>query len=102
MKKKRDLPNMQLCGIDLPWVNSGKHLGNNLENKMDGMKHDISVKRAQYITKNNDLAQEFTQFLPQQHLTPASLALLCGTCSAGRLTLGAVIALLDKNLCTKP
>ena len=59
VKKKRDLPNMQLCGIDLPWVNSGKHLGNNLENKMDGMKHDICVKRAQYITKNNDLAQEF-------------------------------------------
>ena len=59
VKKKRDLPNMQLCGNDLPWVNSGKHLGNNLENKMEGMKHDICVKRAQYITKNNDLAQEF-------------------------------------------
>ena len=41
---------------DLPWVSSGKHLGNNLENTLDGMKHDIRVKRAQYITKNNDLA----------------------------------------------
>ena len=59
LKKKRDLPSMQLCGNDLPWVSSGMHLGNNLENKIDGMKQDIKVKRAQYITKNNDLAQEF-------------------------------------------
>ena len=59
LKRKRELPHIQLCGTNLPWVSSGKHLGNNLENKMDGMKHDVLVKRAQYITKNNDLCQEF-------------------------------------------
>ena len=59
LKKKRELPSIQLCGTGLPWVTSGLHLGNNLENKLDGMKHDIRVKRAKYITKNNDLVQEF-------------------------------------------
>ena len=59
LKKKKDLPSLLLCGNALPWVSSGKHLGNNLENKSDGLKHDIRTKRAQYITKNNDLAQEF-------------------------------------------
>ena len=59
LKRKRELPHIQLCGTNLPWVSSGKHLGNNLENKMDGMKHDVLVKRAQYITKNYDLRQEF-------------------------------------------
>ena len=54
MKKKRELPSIQLCGNSLPWVASGNHLGNTIENKIDGMKHDILVKRAKYITKNNE------------------------------------------------
>ena len=64
-KKKRELPCIQLCGNGLPWVNSGLHLGNNIENKLDRMKHDIRVKRAKYITKNNDLVQEFKHCHPK-------------------------------------
>ena len=60
LKKRRELPALQLCGNDLPWVASGKHLGVNLDDNMNGMKCDMRIKRAQYITKNNDLCQEFS------------------------------------------
>ena len=51
---------MKLCGNSLPWVSGGKHLGNMVENKINGMQQDIKQKRAQYIAKNNDLIQEFS------------------------------------------
>ena len=60
LKKPRDIENIKLCGDELPWVSSGNHLGNVLENKIDGMKQDIKVKRAQYIARNNALYQEFS------------------------------------------
>ena len=53
------MPTLKLCGNNLPWVTSGKHLGNNLEDKINGMKHDMRIKRAKYISKNNELSQEF-------------------------------------------
>ena len=59
LKKRRELPKLKLCGNDLPWVPSGKHLGVNLDDQSNGMKCDMRNKRAQYITKNNDLCQEF-------------------------------------------
>ena len=37
LKKRRELPALQLCGNDLPWVASGKHLGVNLDDNMNGM-----------------------------------------------------------------
>ena len=64
LKRQRDLPNLRLCGNSLPWVKSGKHLGNTIENKMDGMKLDMKQKRCQFITKNNDIIQEFRSSLP--------------------------------------
>ena len=57
LKKKRELPPLKLCGNDLPWVTSGKHLGINLNNQLNGLKYDMKMKRAQYITKNNDICQ---------------------------------------------
>ena len=57
--KNRPLPEMNLCGNPLPWVSSGKHLGITIENKIDGLKADIMIKRAQYIAKNNEINQEF-------------------------------------------
>ena len=51
---------MYLCGNSLPWVKSGKHVGQNIDDKADGLKHDILVKRAQFIEKNNTLRQEFS------------------------------------------
>ena len=59
LKKDRELPSIILCGNPLPWVKEGIHLGNNLENKYNGMARDIKIKRASYIDKNCELLQEF-------------------------------------------
>ena len=60
LKKDRVIAEVQLCGNPLPWVPSGKHLGMHFLNKIDGMKHDIMVKRAQFIGRNNELRQEYS------------------------------------------
>ena len=60
LKKKRTLTNMTLCRKKLPWVESAKHLGNTIVNNIDGMSQAIIEKRAQYITRNNELLQEFS------------------------------------------
>ena len=59
LHRDRDLNQMRLCGDPLPWVTHGKHLGNTIENKINGMKMDIRQKRAKFIAKNNELLQEF-------------------------------------------
>ena len=51
---------LKLCGTNLPWVRKGKHLGNAIENKIDGMQLDVKQKKARYFTKNNELMQEFS------------------------------------------
>jgi hypothetical protein len=56
---------MMLCGNPLPWVDHCKHLGNYIDNKIDGMKHDLRIKQAQFINKNNELEQEFHFCHPQ-------------------------------------
>ena len=58
-KQDQPLSSVQLCGVPLPWVDGGLHLGNNISNKTSGMGHDIKIKRAQFINKNNELNQEF-------------------------------------------
>ena len=58
--KERELDPLVLCGDPLPWVGGGVHLGNHLSNKTEGMRHDIKVKRANFISKNIDLNQEFS------------------------------------------
>ena len=50
---------MYLCGDPLPWVSSVKHLGITIENKINGLKKDILIKRANFINKNNEIIQEF-------------------------------------------
>ena len=59
LRRERPVPQVKLCGNPLPWVQHGKHLGNTIENKINGMKKDIMVKRATYIDKNVTLNQEF-------------------------------------------
>ena len=59
LKKPRQLEKLKLCGNDLPWQDCGKHLGNKVENTLDGMKKDLMEKRARYKDKNNELCQEF-------------------------------------------
>ena len=57
--KERNLDPLVLCGDRLPGVGGGIHLGNHLSNKKEGMRHDIKVKQANYISKNIDINQEF-------------------------------------------
>ena len=58
-RRPRQLPNLILCGVPLPWVNSIKHLGNTITNTMDGNQMDTKVKLAKYVDKCNSLNQEF-------------------------------------------
>ena len=50
---------MKLCGNYLPWETSGKHIGNKITTDRDITKQDVKEKRARYISKNNELCQEF-------------------------------------------
>ena len=59
---------MELCGNSLPWVNSGKHLGITVENKMNGLKKDMRKKREIYIPRNSEIVQEFYFAHPQTRL----------------------------------
>jgi hypothetical protein len=54
-RKSRELPRLELCGTELPWVSSIKHLGNTVTDQYNGMRQDIK----KYIEKNNELYQEF-------------------------------------------
>ena len=56
---EKPLSNVELGGVPLPWVEGGLHLGNTLSNKVNGMGQDIRKKRAAFISKNNELNQEF-------------------------------------------
>ena len=73
LKKNRELGPLLLCGNPLPWVDSGKHLGNYIETKSRGMKMDISVKRAQFISKNNEILQEFNFSHPKTKISINSI-----------------------------
>ena len=66
LTRKRYLRPMVLCEHNLPWVNSIRHLGNKIENKLDGMKQDMKEKKARFIQKNNEICQEFSFAEPIQ------------------------------------
>ena len=64
LQKEREVRPVVLCGDQLPWTTSCKHLGNTIVNTataVDGdvRSQDIKTKRACFIDKNNDLIQEF-------------------------------------------
>ena len=61
LQSKRDIKPVVLCGNELPWVKSCKHLGNTIVAAEDGniRSQDVMNKRAAYIDKNNDILQEF-------------------------------------------
>ena len=55
----RPLPKLRLCENLLPWVDSVIHLGNTITNDANLLEHDMSIKKARYISKNIELNQEF-------------------------------------------
>ena len=60
LNKEKNHGAVELGGVPLPWVDGGLHLGNHLSNKVNGMVQDLKVKRANFISKNIDLNQEFS------------------------------------------
>ena len=65
LRKDRELKQLVLCGNKLPWVTVGKHVGQNITNKANGLKKDILIKRAKFIEQNNSLRQEFSFASPE-------------------------------------
>ena len=59
LTKKREIGELKLDRKKLPWVDDAKHLGNKVSNKCKRMKQDVMEKRAAYISKNNEIVQEF-------------------------------------------
>ena len=54
------MTHLSLNDKPLPWVNYVKHLGTTITNdNNDRMNQDLLEKRADYISKNNELVQEF-------------------------------------------
>ena len=45
-QKTQSLTKLFICGNPLPWVISGKQLDSHIENKINGQKLDIMIKRA--------------------------------------------------------
>lgn len=59
-RRKQEIRKLDLNGTDLPWVNTLKHLGSTLTNDIGRiMEQDLVEKRAMYISRNNELSQEF-------------------------------------------
>ena len=68
LKKSRPLPNLLLCGNPLPWTKKFKHLGIDIEDKINGCEHDMVIKNAKYVSKNIELNQEFSFAHPSTKL----------------------------------
>ena len=59
MKRPLKLPDFYLGQAKLPWVDHCKHLGNNIKNIIDCCQEDMRIKRAQHVSKNVEINQEF-------------------------------------------
>ena len=59
VKKKHNLNKLRVDDTELPWVKSVKHLGTTITDVLDNLNQDLLEKRADYISKNNELIQEF-------------------------------------------
>ena len=82
LQKDRFVKPLDLCRNPLPWVDGAKHLGNFIENRIDGLKKDIRMKRAEYINKNNEIIQEFSFCHPKAifHLNKVYNSHFSGSC----------------------
>ena len=70
LQRERVIKPVKLCGNQLPWVNTCKHLGNTIVSSRgkDIRTHDIKIKRATFINKCNEIMQEFHFAHPRTRL----------------------------------
>ena len=73
---------VKLNGNDLPWVETGTHIGHELH-QMCNMDYDIKTKRAKFINSSNDLLEIFSFAHPDQILK--TLSVYCGHCYGSML-----------------
>ena len=73
LKKHRTLPKLLLCGNELPWVDKLKHLGNTINDSLDGGQLDTKIKSARYVQNNVSLNQEFFFAHPKSKLNINSI-----------------------------
>ena len=66
MKKPKPL-NLQLYGVDLPWVSTATHLGHELSQDCN-MEQDMKIKRADFIGKSTEVRESFNFAQPNQVL----------------------------------
>ena len=59
--------NLKLYGVDLPWVSTATHLGNELSEGCT-MEQDMKQKRADFINKSTDIRETFSFAQPNQIL----------------------------------
>ena len=59
--------NLQLYGVDLPWVKTAMHLGHELSEQCN-MVHDMQCKRADFIQKSTEVRETFGFAQPNQIL----------------------------------
>ena len=59
--------NLQLYGVDLPWVKTASHLGHELSEECN-MVHDMRCKRADFISKSTEVREMFGYAQPNQVL----------------------------------
>ena len=62
MKKPKPV-NLQLYGVDLPWVRTANHLGNELSEDCN-MDQDIKHKKADFIDKSTEVRETFNSAKP--------------------------------------
>ena len=73
---------VQLNGNDLPWVETGTHIGHELH-QMCNMDFDIKTKRAKFINTSSDIIDIFRFAHPDQVLR--AISLYCGHCYGSML-----------------
>ena len=66
MKQPKPL-NLQLYGVDLPWVSTATHLGHELSQDCN-MEQDMKIKRADFISKSTEVRESFNFAQPNQVL----------------------------------
>ena len=66
MKQSKPV-NLKLYGVDLPWVKTATHLGNELSEHCN-MEQDMKVKRANFVKNSTDIREAFSFAQPNQIL----------------------------------
>jgi hypothetical protein len=66
LKRDREIGDVQLCGVPLPWVSEGVHVGNHISNQDNCMRHDIAIKKPISSARTSTSIRNSTSVILQQ------------------------------------